>query len=170
MAKYYGEITRLLETEGRSLVRDMSKALARPITKRGARGSFTSRAIASGKTRAELRREVRVSGNEVTLTIYSTDYWRFADRGRKAGSRPPIAAIQQWVEVKGIEPPGKESLSAAFAIAISIAKRGTARPPSQFAQRTMDESVPRLRSRMRAAITGGFRQEISLSISQTLRV
>ena len=44
--------------------------------------------------------------------------------GRKPGKRPPISAIEKWVQVKlGLS--GKQALGAAFAIANKIAKEGT---------------------------------------------
>ena len=44
--------------------------------------------------------------------------------GRKPGKRPPISALEKWVQVKlGLS--GKQALGAAFAIANKIAKEGT---------------------------------------------
>ena len=44
--------------------------------------------------------------------------------GRKPGKRPPISALEKWVQIKlGLS--GKQALGAAFAIANKIAKEGT---------------------------------------------
>lgn len=47
--------------------------------------------------------------------------------GRKAGKMPPVQAIKEWIEKKGITPIGKNATSTglAWAIAKSIAKKGT---------------------------------------------
>ena len=44
--------------------------------------------------------------------------------GRKPGKRPPISALEKWVQIKlGLS--GKQALGAAFAIANKIAREGT---------------------------------------------
>lgn len=56
--------------------------------------------------------------------IWGKDYTYYLEHGRAGGKRPPIKAIERWVNNKfGIY--GKEALSRAFAIAKKIEKEGT---------------------------------------------
>ena len=58
------------------------------------------------------------------------EYWRFVERGRKAGSKqPPIAPIEKWIKIKPIVPRPRNgkipsTKQMAFAISKSIGKNG----------------------------------------------
>lgn len=53
---------------------------------------------AGGDLSASLRFEV----TDTALLIYGLDYFYYADVGRRAGKRPPRAAIREWLEEKHI--------------------------------------------------------------------
>lgn len=56
--------------------------------------------------------------------ILAQDYTKYLTKGRKAGKRPPINPLEDWVNNKlGIT--GKDARSVAFAIAFKIGKEGT---------------------------------------------
>ncbi len=71
----------------------------------------------------------------VSVSILMSDYYPYVEGGRKAGKRPPIASIEEWISAKGIQvrQSSQESTqsvlerrrSLAYAIASKIAKRGT---------------------------------------------
>ena len=68
--------------------------------------------------------DVEVKG--LTATIYGEHYTEQLVEGRASGKFPPIAAITQWIEDKGITPFENISISSlAFLIARKIAKSGT---------------------------------------------
>lgn len=39
---------------------------------------------------------------EVNLSLI--EYWKYVEKGRKAGKMPPISAIEKWVEIKPVLP------------------------------------------------------------------
>ena len=78
---------------------------------------------ASGKFAESL--EVRVNG--LTAQLWGESYAQQLETGRRAGSFPPISAIEQWIKDKGIASriQGEISISSlAFLIARKIAQRG----------------------------------------------
>lgn len=56
--------------------------------------------------------------------IKGLDYTEYLTKGRKPGGKPPISALEKWVQEKmGIS--GQKGKSVAFAIANKISKKGT---------------------------------------------
>jgi hypothetical protein len=45
---------------------------------------------------------IRKEAKEISIIIDSVDYLKFVDEGRKPGKYPPLRAIENWVDVKGI--------------------------------------------------------------------
>ncbi len=70
------------------------------------------------------------------LEIIALDYLKYVDEGRRPGLRPPIKAIQHWVNVKGIQFKGLKPNQTAFVIANSIAKKGI--KPTNVIKKSMD--------------------------------
>jgi len=69
---------------------------------------------------------IRYEVTDNSLTIYALGYEAFLQKGRKPGGAPPISAILQWIDAKGIvsyDGISRESL--AFLIARAIARNGT---------------------------------------------
>lgn len=85
--------------------------------------------------------EVRGS-NWIAIDIELLDYWKYVERGRRAGKWPPLSAIEQWIRIKpivpraygGKKPPTTKSL--AYLIARKIGLEGI-RPRPLFAK-TLD--------------------------------
>lgn len=81
---------------------------------------------ASGKLSRSLESTVKETPTTAELTITGIGYWYFVENGRKAGGRPPIDSIRQWIDYKGIVPKGISKDSLAFLIARKIGDAGTA--------------------------------------------
>ena len=76
---------------------------------------YTSRNLrASGKFERELRKEA----TETEGTIYASGHARQMINGRRPGSLPPVQAIEDWIQAKGLD-------LNPWAVAKSIAKKGT---------------------------------------------
>ncbi len=72
------------------------------------------------------------NGDAVEVNIVMDKQWRYAEKGRRPGKRPPLKPIEDWITSKGIKlnlKKGQTSLEArhslAIAIAAKIGKRGT---------------------------------------------
>jgi hypothetical protein len=75
---------------------------------------------ASGRSAASLREVTEPAGGR----LFGKGYFHFQKVGRRPGKFPPIDAILNWIEEKGITPDiSKKSL--AFLIARKIARLGT---------------------------------------------
>ena len=72
----------------------------------------------SGKLINSLDYRIKDEGDVVGLAFEGEDYFEEVDKGRKAGSFPPIREIGNWARIKGIPQ------SAVFPIAKSIFKFG----------------------------------------------
>lgn len=87
---------------------------------------------ATGRTAEALGFEVSLSGNTYSLRIIGPDWWPYTDKGRGPGKRPPIEAIQEWINAKGLD-------ISAWAVAGAIAKAGTNKPASNFTRRPLEK-------------------------------
>lgn len=65
------------------------------------------------------------------IVFAGTDYARMVERGSGPGGRPPVRTLLRWLRVKRIVPhdPDMDQTDLAFALARSIARRGTRRHP-----------------------------------------
>ena len=124
---------------------------------------------ASGRGVASIRSESEISGKDLNVKIFGLDYLQFVNAGRKVGSMPPVDAIREWVEIKGIAS-GKEADSAAWAIATAIKREGSPTAGAfnhtnngrrtQFIEHTMNEHLDRIVSQLRKALMEMYREEI----------
>ena len=77
--------------------------------------------------------EYEITRGDFTYTIYvkMRDYWYYVENGRKAGKRPPIQNILDWIKIKPVLPrPNAEGKlptpqQLAFLIARKIGEEGT---------------------------------------------
>lgn len=77
--------------------------------------------------------EYEITRGDFTYTIYvkMKDYWHYVENGRKAGKRPPIQNILDWIKIKPVLPrPNAEGKlptpqQLAFLIARKIGEEGT---------------------------------------------
>jgi hypothetical protein len=107
----YTELAELAQTLVDKLRTDIQ---TKPVTAYGALN-------ASGNLAASVRFELTTN----TLTFYAANYWPYADAGREPVRFPPISAIMQWIEDKGIQSTEIPLKSQAFLIARKIALTGT---------------------------------------------
>jgi hypothetical protein len=80
--------------------------------------------IATGYLISSIIYSVVIKGDNVEVEFANAEYGKYVDEGRLPGKFPPLDAIKEWCQVKGIPE------SAAFPIAKSIAENGI--PPVQF--------------------------------------
>jgi hypothetical protein len=85
---------------------------------------------ASGRLVQSARYEVKLGDRVYEVGLWLEDYWRYVEKGRKAGKFPPIDRIREWIRVKPVIPrphngrvPTEKQL--AFLIARKIAREGT---------------------------------------------
>jgi hypothetical protein len=52
---------------------------------------------ASGDLGNSISLTLKSSGNKIEASIFMLDYWGAVDKGRKAGKRPPIDKIREWL-------------------------------------------------------------------------
>lgn len=141
------EIAKALQAESLATVAAMQERLAKVVSRKGARGSFRANYIATGNLFRSLSAETVTQPGRVVNTITGSEYWPFVDKGRGPGGMPPIAAIQRWQAAKG----GNVARASAYAIARTIAQRGTAMPASLFATDAIAAESPRLNTALGVA-------------------
>lgn len=113
---------------------------------------------ASADLRKSITYELKIFGTFIIITVFSPlkySYW--AHEGRKPGRMPPIEPIQRWVQMKGIAgrysaKTGRrvgnavnrwnEDNAAAWAIARSIAKKGT--KGVKFFEMALKQALPKI--------------------------
>jgi len=72
-----------------------------------------------------LRYEVLETIDAVMLKIIALDYFKYVDKGRRPGAKPPpVAAIIPWVQARGITIGKNTTQQTAFIIARSIGIKG----------------------------------------------
>lgn len=109
--------------------------------------------IASSDLLQSISPKVETRGNNIVrFTLMMAKHWAAADTGRKAGRRPPIKAIEQWITAKGIQvrqSKTEKTLSVlqrrrkmAFAIARSIGAKGTIKRFNYGGSNYFTEVVP----------------------------
>lgn len=84
---------------------------------------------ASGRWAAGLRVDVQGQGSRFVGKIEGEDYTYYMQHGRASGRMPPVKAIEEWIQAKGIRPLEKKMRvsSLAYAIAHKIGQEGTRR-------------------------------------------
>lgn len=84
-----------------------------------------NKSYASGELADSMDYVIEIEEDRFTVYIEMATYWDYLEYGRKAGKRPPVYKIYEWITEKGIAPrpvtPSVESLS--YAIQKSIKDR-----------------------------------------------
>lgn len=76
---------------------------------------------------------IGIEENRYWVDVEMEDYWKYVNKGRKPGKRPPVEKIAEWIRVKPLTPkpytytPSVKSL--AFLIQRSIKKKKGYAPP-----------------------------------------
>jgi hypothetical protein len=95
---------------------------------------------ATGELINSLKYEVLEVVDAVMLRIKALDYFKYVDKGRRPGAKPPpVAAIIPWVETKGIIIGKNTTKQTAFIIARSIGIKGI--QPLNMKQNVIDNII-----------------------------
>ena len=86
--------------------------------------------IASGNLLNNIDFRLKINDSAYSVIFSMEDYWWYVENGRKAGKRPPMDKILEWIKIKPILPkPSSEKLPTpnqlAFLIARKIGEEGT---------------------------------------------
>ena len=116
---------------------------------------------ASGKLYKTIDYSITAKSDSYLVTINLEEYWKFIEKGRRAGAKmPPVSAIENWIKVRKIIPrpvalkSGKQRVPTipqlAFIIARSIAKRGIKSRP--FMSESINQTLDDFKSKLSAAV------------------
>lgn len=104
---------------------------------------------ASDELYNSVKYQVESEKGRIEVNLSLIHYWKYVERGRKAGKMPPISAIHKWVEIKPVLPrpmangklPTTKQL--AYLIARKIGLEGIAPRPllEQSIQSVMDSMM-----------------------------
>lgn len=109
---------------------------------------------ATGHLRNSTRFQVMPVGEEWELQVRQgaqtkdgVFYGRFTRGGRRPGRRPPIQALEAWVE-KVLGVPRARVRSVAFLVARKIGREGI--PPNPYHERALEEAMPQIQDQVTA--------------------
>ena len=116
---------------------------------------------ASGKLYKTIDYSITAQNDSYLVTINLEEYWKFIEKGRRAGAKmPPVSAIENWIKVRKIIPrpvalkSGRQRVPTvqqlAYVIARSIAKKGIA--PRPFMRESIEETMKDFQSKLSAAV------------------
>lgn len=116
---------------------------------------------ASGKLYKTIDYSITSQNDSYLVTINLEEYWKFIEKGRRAGAKmPPVSAIENWIKVRKILPrpvtlkSGKQRVPTvqqlAYVIARSIAKKGI--KPRQFMRESIEDTMNDFNSKLSAAV------------------
>lgn len=99
---------------------------------------------------------VQIDDKFYSVEFKAPEYWKWANYGRKPGKMPPINAIEQWINVRGITPKSKNGLpvsekSLAFLIARKIGRDGT--EGSHFLEPAVENAYNTFENQISIAVT-----------------
>ena len=119
---------------------------------------------ASGASAASLRTDQNEQGGK----LFGVGYFKYQFSGRKPGKMPPIDAILNWINVKGIATDTTEKglLSFAFAIAKKIAKSGTDIFQSKRPGLNVDEKILEYRKELVQNIISSVKHDMKESVEK----
>ena len=116
---------------------------------------------ASGKLYKSIDYTITSKSDSYLVTINLEEYWKFIEKGRRAGAKiPPVSAIENWIKIRKIIPrpvtlkSGKQRVPTvqqlAYVIARSIARKGIA--PRPFMRETIEDTMNDFKSKLTAAV------------------
>jgi len=114
---------------------------------------------AAPKFRSELANSIlyqRVGLLEHLVAARGKSYGPYVEDGTGPGGRPPLAEMEAWIRLKGIQPrtPGMSQRSLAALMRRSIARRGIKSNP--FFSRTLEAMLPRFDELLQKAADDGL--------------
>ena len=115
----------------------------------------------SGKLYKTIDYTITSKSDSYLVTINLEEYWKFIEKGRRAGAKmPPVSAIENWIKVRKIIPrpvalkSGKQRVPTvqqlAYVIARSIARNGIAARP--LMREYIEDTMKDFQSKLTAAV------------------
>jgi len=106
---------------------------------------------------------IREGDNQIAIRM--AEHWKFVDKGRKPGKRPPMQPIQEWIARKGIPLKGRgakknQARTLAFFIARKIGREGTR--PTNFVEHALTQ---KFKNDMKRSISKHLGKNIKLAIT-----
>ncbi|MBQ2396801.1 MAG: hypothetical protein II304_07215 [Bacteroidales bacterium] len=97
---------------------------------------------ATGALSNSIKGIVNYDGKWLEISVQLEDYWRYVEKGRKAGKFPPVDEIMEWVRIKPVIPVSKggkvpTTNQLAYLVGRKIANKGT--KPHPFLTPTINE-------------------------------
>ena len=128
---------------------------------------------ASGKLYKTIDYSITAQNDSYLVTINLEEYWKFIEKGRRAGAKiPPVSAIENWIKIRKILPrpvtlkSGKQRVPTvqqlAYVIARSIARKGIA--PRPFMRESIEDTMKDFQSKLSAVI----REDVLDNLEQKL--
>ena len=116
---------------------------------------------ASGKLYKTIDYSITSKSDSYLVTINLEEYWKFIEKGRRAGAKiPPVSAIENWIKIRKILPrpvalkSGRQRVPTvqqlAYVIARSIARKGIA--PRPFMRESIEDTMKDFQSKLSAAV------------------
>jgi hypothetical protein len=115
---------------------------------------------ASGNLINSLSYQITFNGDNLDIEFQMPQYGQFVDGGRRPGKQPPISAISQWAQIRGI--PQK----AVFPIARKIGREGI--KPTPFFQTSIDSNIEILTSQLEEAMVKDLDNYIQKQIDKNI--
>lgn len=123
---------------------------------------------ATGKLANEVTYKVRKAGTMISVVLHLADYWKYVEKGRKAGKFPPLDAIRKWIEVKPIIPrPDKNGRlptipQLTFLIGRKIAEQGI--PPTNALSLSVEAVYQDMLTELQRAIAQDIQDEVTVTL------
>lgn len=127
--------------------------------------------LATEKLATNISYTIHIDDKTYDIVLNLKEYWKYVEYGRRKGAkRPPIKAIRDWIEVKGILPRATDKLSLEqakralpYAIANSISKNGI--KPTYFVRDTKAEVM----NDFKTFIGDALKQDVKYAIEKRLK-
>lgn len=117
--------------------------------------------------------------NIVRFRLLMAEHWQYAEHGRKAGKRPPLKAIEQWITFKGIQVRQSKSESRlsvlqrrrklARSIQFAIGKRGTIKRFNHKGSKFLQSVAPAQMTLLSDLMTKATGEVVIVSLINTIR-
>lgn len=123
-----------------------------------------------------LEKIIEIGEDAFSVKISLADYWKWVENGRGPGKFPPPPAIQNWIQVKPVEPlPGANGRTPtvdqlAFLIGRKIAREGTTPQPffDPAKEQVLSEFSERIDKAIEEDIYDYIQEQVVRKMEQTL--
>lgn len=130
---------------------------------------------ATGQLIHSMSYHIEITDDDITAYLDHEDYLQWIEKGREPGKRPPIPAIRNWIEAKGITPRPDEKTgrvptvdSLAFMIANKISERGFKFGSDPIVEEVVRELNVQYESRIDEAILADVEDEVTIIMKESV--